>query len=125
MALAKELVDFERKMMCRSYKFGVLLLKADQHSERDMYGNCEGSAFYEEFLSLLGARVALASHTGYRAGLDCRGTNTTGEYGVYQVCVNVEILLCVFTVGVCLCVRSCLCSDCGFLRVFCDQRCVF
>lgn len=82
-ALANELIEFEKKMMFRNFKFGVLLLKPNQKTETEMYSNQEGSRHYEEFLSLLGTRVALAAHQGFRGGLDCRGTNSTGDFSVY------------------------------------------
>jgi RAP1 GTPase activating protein 1 len=55
-----------------------------------MYGNVEGSAAYEEFLHLMGKKIALAGHTGYRAGLRGGvGSDSTGEFSHYtKVSIN-------------------------------------
>lgn len=79
-----ELVEVERKFMQRTYKFGVLLMKEGQTKEEEFYANCEGSRHYEDFLSLIGKRVVLAEHKGFRGGLECKGHNSTGTHSVYE-----------------------------------------
>lgn len=82
--MTQEMVEYERKLVIRNYKFGVLLLKENQKTEAELYGNDSGSEYYEDFLNLLGTRVRLAEHKGFRGGLDCSGENMTGEFSVYQ-----------------------------------------
>lgn len=69
--LADALADFEEKSLVTGYKFGVLYMAPNQSTEEDMYNNTDGSTAYQAFLDLIGTRVALAKHQGFRGGLDC------------------------------------------------------
>lgn len=81
--LSDAMLDFESKSVSTKFKFGVLYAAPGQTTEEEFYNNQSGSAAYEQFLNVLGERVALASHTRFRGGLDCSGKNTTGTHSVY------------------------------------------
>ncbi len=78
------LADFEQKTVLSNYKFGVLYQGSGQTTEEQMYNNMTGSRDYYEFLDLIGEKVTLAKHKGFRGGLECQGNNSTGEFSVYS-----------------------------------------
>jgi len=83
-SLEERLSAFEDKdvRVNKKFKFGVLLCKASQTTEEEMFGNQNGSDHYQQFLSILGDKVVLAGHEGFNGGLDVK-RNTTGEHSVY------------------------------------------
>lgn len=50
----------------RFLQFGVLYCRAGQKTENEFYANDTMSADFEEFLNLIGHRIELAKHTGFR-----------------------------------------------------------
>ena len=82
--LCDALADFEQKTVMSNYKFGVLYQGPGQTTEELMYNNMTGSREYYEFLDVIGERVVLAKHKGFRGGLECQGNNSTGEFSVYS-----------------------------------------
>jgi hypothetical protein len=76
-------------------KFGVLNRKGDQ-LEDDIFNNEEGSAQFYEFLSLIGEKVTLSSHTGFSGGLDrCSGAlqSYATAFCGYEIMFHVAPLL--------------------------------
>ena len=92
------LLDIEEKFQTTRYKFGVLYARDDQGAVEDaMYGNKDGCALFDNFLSLLGTRVVLAGWDRFRGGLDVTGGNATGRHGLYTDWRGFEIMFHVST----------------------------
>jgi RAP1 GTPase activating protein 1 len=92
-----DLAVLEVSQMVKHYKFGVILMREGQELENDMYSNAEPlPAAYEQFLDMLGERVLLKGHKGYRAGLDVK-SDTTGTHSVYTTYRDFEIMFHVST----------------------------
>lgn len=59
--------------MPQHYKFGVLHVRKDQHTEEEWFSNSGLSSDLEELLDLLGERITLEGYSGYAGGLDTKG----------------------------------------------------
>lgn len=55
---------------------GVLLCRAGQSTEEEMYNNEEATPAFSEFLELLGEQVLLKGFTKYAAQLDTKSKKT-------------------------------------------------
>ncbi|XP_025602642.2 rap1 GTPase-activating protein 1 isoform X2 [Athalia rosae] len=73
------------------FKFGVLHQRAGQVTEEKLFGNRQMTPAFSEFLDLLGQRIKLKDHKGYRGGLDTRH-GQTGDSAVYEVFRGREVL---------------------------------
>jgi len=93
---AELLLDFDEHVLVNNFKFGVIYQNVGQTSEEAMFGNRTHSPAMDKFLDVLGHRVTLASHSGYRGGLDTQ-FGQTGQYSVYTEHVNKEIMFHVAT----------------------------
>jgi len=71
-------------------------MKKGQTTEEELFSNQEHSASFDNFLNLLGNRVQLRGHTGFRGGLDTVN-GQTGDYSVYQIHNNNQIMFHVST----------------------------
>eukprot|EP01091_Cochliopodium_minus_P015030 TRINITY_DN5246_c0_g1_i1.p1 TRINITY_DN5246_c0_g1~~TRINITY_DN5246_c0_g1_i1.p1 ORF type:complete len:623 (-),score=164.50 TRINITY_DN5246_c0_g1_i1:39-1907(-) len=82
------LVQFEKKMKDEAHtnKFGILYAKEGQCDEDSIYGNENGSVFFKEFLSIIGKKIKLQGHKGFRGGLDNKN-NTTGTKSIFNTVV--------------------------------------
>ena len=70
----------------QNLKFGVLYMRPGQTTEEQLFANQQPhSAAFDKFLALLGARIELRGHRGFRAGLDTV-SGQTGEFAVYERC---------------------------------------
>ena len=58
--------------MSQKHKVGVLLCRAGQSTEEEMYNNEEATPPFSSFLSLLGEQVGLRGFTKYAAQLDTK-----------------------------------------------------
>lgn len=72
------------------FKFGILLVHADQVNESQWFSNQEPdpvaypqSTAFMRFYNILGDLINLKDHTGYAAGLDTKNGNT-GTYSVFS-----------------------------------------
>jgi signal-induced proliferation-associated 1 like protein 3 len=54
-----ELAKLDESSLIKRHKIGVLLCKAGQSTEEHMYSNKDSTPLFDEFLDLLGGRVAL------------------------------------------------------------------
>lgn len=90
------LLKFDQHSIMDKFKFGVLYQKFGQLTEEAIFGNRNHSPAMEEFLEMLGQRVELSSHEGYRGGLDTKH-GQTGTHAVYQVHKDHEIMFHVST----------------------------
>jgi hypothetical protein len=85
------MVDYEDKLITKTFKFGILYCAPNQTSEDQMYNNGEsiaskivsgllikssllehGSPALDEFLDLLGERVRMLGFEHFRGGLDTK-----------------------------------------------------
>ena len=74
------IVNYDEHVLVNSYKFGLVYQRRGQVTEEDMFGNRGHSAAMEEFMGMLGQKISLAEHRGYRGGLDTQ-YGQTGEQG--------------------------------------------
>ena len=70
------IVKFDEHSIMDKFKFGVLYQKFGQLTEESIFGNRTHSPAMEEFLEMLGRKVELSTHEGYRGGLDTRHGQT-------------------------------------------------
>jgi Rap/ran-GAP/Rap/Ran-GAP protein dimerization domain len=92
------LIVLEAQQTPRNFKFGVLYAAPGQRSEGQWFSNGKGSPAFDRFLtSVLGERIALSGHTGFRAGLDVTGSDATGAESVFTEFRDHEIMFHVST----------------------------
>ncbi|CAJ0628390.1 2749_t:CDS:2 [Entrophospora sp. SA101] len=70
-------------MLRKKYKVGVLYCAPNQTTEEEWFSNTTTSKYFDDFLSILGAKVRLLGFEGFGGGLDTR-TDGTGEYSLYD-----------------------------------------
>ena len=91
-----ELVDLDEKYLIKDVKVGVLLCRAGQTTEEEMYNNVESTRAFDEFLELLGNKVRLRGFEHFRGGLD-NASDTTGTHSVYTLFRDKQIMFHVST----------------------------
>ncbi|XP_012281715.1 rap1 GTPase-activating protein 1 isoform X2 [Orussus abietinus] len=82
---------YDEHALVSRFKFGVLHQRAGQVTEEQLFGNRQMTPAFQEFLDLLGQRIDLKDHKGYRGGLDTRH-GQTGDSAVYEVFRGREVL---------------------------------
>ncbi|XP_032452405.1 rap1 GTPase-activating protein 1 isoform X4 [Nasonia vitripennis] len=82
---------YDEHALVSRFKFGVLHQRARQVTEEQLFGNRQITPAFQEFLDLLGQRIDLKDHKGYRGGLDTRH-GQTGDSAVYEVFRGREVL---------------------------------
>ncbi|CDQ77893.1 unnamed protein product [Oncorhynchus mykiss] len=87
---------FDEHRVSLNFKFGVLYQREGQLTEEDILCNNEESEEFQEFLSILGATVALQGFTGFRGGLDVYH-GQTGNDAVFTSFHGREIMFHVST----------------------------
>ncbi|KAJ8912502.1 hypothetical protein NQ315_000678, partial [Exocentrus adspersus] len=90
------IANYDEHVLVTNFKFGVLYQKFGQITEEDLFCNNETSRAFDDFLSLLGQRIQLKDHKGYRGGLDIQNGHT-GDTAVYEVFKEREIMFHVST----------------------------
>ncbi|XP_046674788.1 rap1 GTPase-activating protein 1 [Homalodisca vitripennis] len=81
---ASELIaEYDEHVLVSNFKFGVLYQRFGQTSEEQLFSNKHSSPALDEFLNLLGQRIQLKDHKGYRGGLDTQ-YGQTGDEAIYQ-----------------------------------------
>ncbi len=91
------IVNYDEHVLVNSYKFGLIYQRHGQVTEEALFGNqAPHSAAMEEFLGMLGRKIQLSEHQGYRGGLDTQ-YGQTGEESVYEVFHGKEIMFHVST----------------------------
>ena len=78
--MVPDILRLEEKLIISGAKFGFVYCQPDQQTEDEMLSNQTSSPQFEQFLSLIGEKVDLTSHTGYRGDLDVSGANTAGVH---------------------------------------------
>lgn len=95
--LASNLIAaYDEHQLVTNFKFGVLYQKFGQIVEEELFSNNEISPEFEEFLSILGEKIKLKDHKGYRGGLDIQNGHT-GDAAIYEVFEDREIMFHVST----------------------------
>ncbi|XP_061719350.1 rap1 GTPase-activating protein 1 isoform X3 [Cydia pomonella] len=82
---------YDEHVLVATFKFGVLYQKYGQTTEEELFGNNETSPAFDEFLEMLGQRIKLKDHKGYRGGLDIMNGHT-GTEAVYERFFDREIM---------------------------------
>lgn len=87
---------YDEHMVVTNFKFGILYQRFGQTTEEELFGNNNFSPAFEEFLDILGKRIKLKEHKGYRGGLDIHNGHT-GDTAIYEVFKDREIIFHVST----------------------------
>lgn len=74
----------------------MIFVKEKQYTEEEILDNNENSFLFDEFLSILGDKVALKGFEKYRGGLDTVH-DLTGSHSIYTNWRNIEIMFHVST----------------------------
>ena len=90
------IVNYDEHVVVNNYKFGLIYQKFRQVTEEALFGNRRHSSAMDEFLEMLGQRIDLSQHRGYKGGLDTVH-GQTGSHSLYNVFHNREIMFHVST----------------------------
>jgi len=90
------IVSYDEHVVVNNYKFGLIYQRYGQVTEESLFGNRSHSAAMDQFLDMLGQRIDLSQHNGYKGGLDTVH-GQTGRESVYQVFHKREIMFHVST----------------------------
>ena len=90
------LVNYDEHVLVNNFKFGVIYQRVGQTCEESLFGNRSHSVGMDRFLDMIGRRVTLSEHTGYRGGLDTQ-FGQTGQHSVYTEHCGKEIMYHVAT----------------------------
>ena len=94
--LSELITAFDEHCITNKFKFGIMYQKFGQVTEEAIFGNRNHSPAMEEFMHLLGQKVRLNEHSGYRGGLDTRHGHT-GTFALYEKYHGNEIMFHVST----------------------------
>ncbi|XP_069175575.1 rap1 GTPase-activating protein 1 isoform X2 [Procambarus clarkii] len=90
------ILAYDEHVLKNHFKFGLIYQRFGQTMEEQLFGNkCESRAL-EEFLCLMGQRVKLKDHEGFKGGLDTQ-FGQTGEESIYEIFRKKEIMFHVST----------------------------
>lgn len=90
------MVSYDEHVVVNNYKFGLIYQRYGQVTEENLFGNRSHSPAMDQFLEMLGQRIDLSQHQGYKGGLDTVH-GQTGRESVYQVFHEREIMFHVST----------------------------
>ncbi|XP_029372557.1 signal-induced proliferation-associated 1-like protein 3 [Echeneis naucrates] len=94
--VTEQLLKLDEQGLSQKHKVGVLLCRAGQSTEEEMYNNEEASPAFSGFLDLLGEQVLLKGFTKYAAQLDTK-TDSTGTHSLYTTYQGYEVMFHVST----------------------------
>ncbi|KAL7878356.1 hypothetical protein AOLI_G00093300 [Acnodon oligacanthus] len=94
--VTEQLLKLDEQGLSQKHKVGILLCRADQSTEEEMYNNEEATPAFTEFLQLLGDTVCLRGFSKYAAQLDTK-TDSTGTHSLYTTYQDYEIMFHVST----------------------------
>lgn len=92
----KQLLALETKLATSNYKMGVLYVRPGQTREEEYLSNVSGSREYEQFLKMLGDKIALKGWQNFTAGLDTRD-NRNGTHSIFATLDQVSVMFHVAT----------------------------
>lgn len=84
-------LSLEESLVTNSFKFGVLYVGSQQSEENEIYANQDVTPRFQQFLEIIGEKVALRGWPHYAAGLDV-SKDTTGEYSYYARVEGFEVM---------------------------------
>ncbi|PRP82793.1 hypothetical protein PROFUN_10008 [Planoprotostelium fungivorum] len=93
--IQEALMKYENSMICKAYKFGIILVKEGQTDENQYFAN-EATPSFDKFLDFLGERVKLHGWKNYKGGLDVNH-NTTGTESLFCTHMASQIMFHVST----------------------------
>ncbi|XP_032776346.2 rap1 GTPase-activating protein 1 isoform X3 [Daphnia magna] len=82
---------YDEHVLVNHFKFGLLHQRFGQTTEEDIFANNGTSPALDEFLDVLGKRIHLLDHKGYRGGLDTQ-FGQTGVDSLYETFRDREIM---------------------------------
>lgn len=91
-----QIASYDEHVLVTNFKFGILYQRYGQTTEEEIFCNNNTSPAFDEFLDVLGKRIRLKDHKGYRGGLDIQNGHT-GDTAVYEVFKEREIMFHVST----------------------------
>ncbi|AWO98957.1 putative signal-induced proliferation-associated 1-like protein 3 [Scophthalmus maximus] len=94
--VTEQLLKLDEQGLSQKHKVGVLLCRAGQSTEEEMYNNEEASSAFSAFLELLGEQVLLKGFAKYAAQLDTK-TDSTGTHSLYTTYQGYEVMFHVST----------------------------
>ncbi|KAF5296515.1 hypothetical protein FQR65_LT01505 [Abscondita terminalis] len=93
---SQSIANYDEHILVTNFKFGVLYQRFGQTTEEELFCNDVTNSAFDDFLNLLGRRIQLKDHKGYRGGLDIRNGHT-GEEAIYEIYKEREIMFHVST----------------------------
>ncbi|CAG9864973.1 unnamed protein product [Phyllotreta striolata] len=90
------IANYDEHVLVSHFKFGVLYQQFGQIDEEELFCNSITTPAFDDFLTLLGQRIQLKDHKGYRGGLDIQNGHT-GDTAVYEIFKEREIMFHVST----------------------------
>lgn len=94
--VTEQLLKLDEQGFSRKHKVGILLCRAGQSTEEEMYNNEEATPAFTAFMELLGETVCLSGFNKYAAQLDTK-TDSTGTHSLYTTYQDYEIMFHVST----------------------------
>nr|XP_029536319.1 LOW QUALITY PROTEIN: signal-induced proliferation-associated 1-like protein 3 [Oncorhynchus nerka] len=94
--VTEQLLKLDEQGLSQKHKVGVLLCRAGQSTEEEMYNNEEATPAFSAFMDLLGEQVFLRGFTNYAAQLDTK-TDSTGTHSLYTTYQGYEVMFHVST----------------------------
>ncbi|XP_030620570.1 signal-induced proliferation-associated 1-like protein 3 [Chanos chanos] len=94
--VTEQLIKLDEQGLSQKHKVGILLCRAGQSTEEEMYNNEEATPAFTNFLELLGETVCLKGFSKYAAQLDTK-TDSTGTHSLYTTYQDYEIMFHVST----------------------------
>lgn len=94
--VSEQILKLDEQGLSQKHKVGILLCRADQSTEEEMYNNEEATPTFTSFLELLGETVCLKGFGKYAAQLDTK-TDSTGTHSLYTTYQSYEIMFHVST----------------------------
>ncbi|XP_060733468.1 signal-induced proliferation-associated 1-like protein 3 [Tachysurus vachellii] len=94
--VTEQLLKLDEQGLSQKHKVGILLCRANQSTEEEMYNNEEATPAFTAFLELLGDTVCLKGFNKYAAQLDTK-TDSTGTHSLYTTYQDYEIMFHVST----------------------------
>lgn len=90
------IASYDEHVLVTNFKFGILYQRFGQTTEEEIFSNNTTTKEFEEFLDMIGQRIKLKEHKGYRGGLDIQNGHT-GDTAIYEIFKDREIMFHVST----------------------------
>ncbi|KAJ7990431.1 hypothetical protein DPEC_G00300250 [Dallia pectoralis] len=94
--VSEQLLKLDEQGLSQKHKVGLLLCRAGQSTEEEMYNNEHATPAFSAFMGVLGEQVCLRGFAKYAAQLDTK-TDSTGTHSLYTVYQDYEVMFHVST----------------------------